>query len=232
MFASEAYEIMSPLVERLGFVKDAQSDKHFAALVRRESESICTYVFIRDHRSGQGSVSCQFWVAPVDRPDDALDNLGIGYKIQLAETWKLDDAFLPNVRQRIENLVPHVQGLVDAVLYELENPPYVSKRLAAYQIERRLYRAVISADISLQKKYFDPLWKNTAQVIAGVHAFSKLREACSATAEDLLNADWIDRQIGPDAFSTNIPGQRSRLIGMSLSSHFYIETLAPWPREN
>lgn len=121
------------------------TSEDFAALIRRERPGVCSYIYARDDRRGNGPLAVHYWVAPPDFPDDGLDNLGVGFKIPLANTFDSDvDAFVRVARARVESLLPAVPSLTEVVERELETPTALTKRLVAYREQVVLFAAVMA----------------------------------------------------------------------------------------
>lgn len=115
----------------------------FAALLRREHQSVCSYIYVRDDRRGKGPVAVHYWIAPPDFPDDGLDNLGVGYKIGMASTFNYDGAFLSTARVRLEYVLATAPALAEVVVRELKHPATVTNRLTAYREQVALYEAMV-----------------------------------------------------------------------------------------
>jgi hypothetical protein len=183
------------------------------------------YVFVSDGRPGGANLEVALWAAPPDSPDDALDNLNIGYRIRIGGAYEVDDTFFHNCEKRILTLLPHLGGLRAAVQEELANPAFTSPRLTVYRLERRAL-ACLQRAAGMKPGSAPAVALQTARAVAlARRPLKHLEDACIAAAEALVAENALD----PDllAFfreSSSVVGM-SPFLGRSLADHLYVLAL-------
>jgi hypothetical protein len=208
----------------LGFMpsKGTATDD-FAALLRRERHDVCSYVYVRDDRRGNGPLAIHYWIAPPDFPDDGLDNLGIGFKIPISGTFRPSDDYLPSARTRLERLLVATPALVEVVINDSKAPAVVTKRLAAYREEVRFFRAVTQVAVMHGNADMVEAMERAADVVKRERPYRDFAGECLRLAQIV--------KARRDAF----PVEQQRFIEQSelmlqtmISRQMYVEFLVPF----
>lgn len=220
-FASEVFKQFSALIEKHEFkpAKGLDYDA-FASLVRRSSQDICNYIFVRDDRSGRGDLSAQLWVAPIDFPDDGLDKLGVGFKIWLGATRQLEENFLPGLVKRVEILLPATEALAASVIQEFSAPIFPTRKIYTYRLERTAFDFIREFSATTAGSYWKDAFGIARSVTLGKGKYSQLEKKCVECAERLFHESTNLTRIDSDYFERN-----PKFTGSRLSKQIYIETL-------
>jgi hypothetical protein len=219
-FARSVFGIFNRLQSGAGFVPaKAIASQRFASLVKRVDDDFFLYVFVSDGRPGNASLDVALWAAPPDAPGDSLDNLYVGYKIRIGSSFEVDDAFFQNCERRILTLLPYLEGLRGAIMEELANPAFHTRRLAAYRLERQVFACLQQAAKLKPQSPSAVALRTAADVTKGRCSMEKLEEAATAAVEALQ----ADGSLGSDV----IPffGGEARFAGISLAGHLYTHAL-------
>jgi hypothetical protein len=141
------------------------ADSRFAVAVRRMTEAVAAYVFLRHDRRADGAITAELWLAPLDSPDDAFDKLGVGYKTVLGRTFdEPTEGWFAAVRSRIITYVNAAADLAQAVEKELESPPWITDRLTMYRIQVQAFKDGRELDAELSYFLMDREKKLAAEV--------------------------------------------------------------------
>lgn len=224
-FSANVYDVLSSLIEEHAFIPcRAVSDKRFASLLRKETDEVYSYVFVRDGRASGVNLDVHFWIAPPESPDDSLDSLGIGYKILVASTFDVDDQFFANAQERIVRLLPAVDPLIAVVVKELKAPVFKTRRWDIYEQEQRLFKRVLDL--------------NRAKDTTAVAAMTSIRRAASKKgkldqlAEIFvpLAQKFVDGAV-LGSKSEEVPDNDVHSLASTLSIHAYVWSLGHLSRE-
>ncbi|HVI47544.1 MAG TPA: Imm25 family immunity protein [Chitinophaga sp.] len=81
-----------------------------------------------------GSLQTDFWIGPLNRPDDGLVNLSANINIRIGYTQKLDETFFISCEKKIINLLEGgcASKLVVSAKEELKNPSFRNIRYEVY----------------------------------------------------------------------------------------------------
>jgi hypothetical protein len=218
-FLKNVSEALPRLQNECGFVAARKlAIKDFVSFVKRHSEDAYFYVFVNDGRSGNAPLDVSLWVAPPHTPDDGLDNLYVGFKTRIAESFSVTDEFFHRCDDRIVQLIPHLDGLAERVTRELHAPSFLTKRLQVYRIERRVYAVLRAAAERALGPALDAL-RAGKSVAQGISSFTKLEEACAAAGKALNEAGLFETDIM--SFYDGNFGQ----LGDALAGHIYVRAL-------
>ena len=100
----------------------------YAVYFRRENDEIGWYVIVRDARTQNKGVYCDFWFAALDLPDDGIATANLGLRITIYRDWAFDDQIVDGIVKRIK-LIAGVRGpLIRAAQEELRSPAFQTKR--------------------------------------------------------------------------------------------------------
>lgn len=220
-FRKRIAELAKPFEEASRFRRDKGGWSDLVVWVRRESEAVCSYLFVRDDRSARQGIKFDYWVAPADTPDDSIESLGIGYMIRLGEPYKFEEPLLAPCFHRVQVLASHVDSLVQAVEEELRSPPIVTRRLGVYRDEQRLW-ALLRSDTSPEiVQLLHELRSQAAMMVRGRKSGERFDRICMDAASKLKEMGWARKHLPP-------PHDRD-LIALGMFRHLYLEALAPWP---
>ena len=117
-----------------------------------------------------GALETTLWVAPIGRPDDALDKLSANIKIHIGYTQILDEEFLKKCETKIIYLIEAgvLTALIEASKKELIKPSVSNRKYEIYtQYILPFYHLVLKAannDIKILKNK-----KKTQVIIEQVH---------------------------------------------------------------
>ena len=220
-FSKSVFEIF----DGLSFVpsKSTASDD-FAVLLRRERQMVCSYIYARDDRRGNGPVAVHYWIAPPDFPDDGLDNLGVGFRIFIASTFQMSDDFLPSARARVQRLLAATPALAEVVVSEMREPVKDdTTRLGAYQEEVSLFRMVTQFAAKPGNTDVVEIMQRAAEAVRRDRPYREFAMECQ-------------RLVGiVKAKRGDFPPEQQRLLGQSdlmlhtmLSRQMYVEFLVPF----
>jgi hypothetical protein len=135
-FSEQVFAAFRSLTLNHGFLPAPQ----FAGLVsllRKETDTVYSYIFARADRYGHGPVEVMLWVNFMDHPNDSLDKLPAGYRIRLPGTFETCVDSLSACVPKIEAIVPLLPAIAEAVERESEFNT-TSPRWKVYQTEIRM----------------------------------------------------------------------------------------------
>jgi hypothetical protein len=208
----------------LGFTPSkGTATEAFAALLRREGHDVCSYIYVRDDRSGNGAIAIHYWIAPPDFPDDGLDNLGVGFRILIASSFRPSDEFLTSARTRLERLLLATPVLAEVVSNDSKAPAIVTKRLAAYREEVTFFRVLTEVSMLHGNADMAEAIERAADVVRRERPYRDFVAECQGLVQ-ITKAK-------PEAF----PVELRRLIAQSelmlqtmISRQMYVEFLVPF----
>jgi hypothetical protein len=224
-FVNNIFSVFSHLIDKHGFIPaKAVSGDHFVSLVKKYTDNVFIYLFVRDERAGSGEMSVQLWIAPPDLPDDTLENLGIGYKILIASTYEPDDRFFDRVEKRVLNLLPLLDDLAKGVEIELQKPPFQTKRLVAYRCEKQAFINFMNCASKENDTEVRDILEQAKKLAAGKGTLDSLgKKVTRFTPKLLANNCLLDD-------TANFFGGDPRFIGTSLANRLYVEELGKLAR--
>jgi len=194
-FSENVFEVFDVLQTTHRFLPArATSNDRFAALVRSEADDVFTYVFVHDGRAGDVNLDVDLWLAPPNSPDDALDNLYVGYKIRIGSEFDVDDEFFLNCQRRIIHLLPYANQLVPAVRLELASPAFSTRRLQAYRIEREALATLLNSAKDGNEAAREALhWAHLA--LLGDADLDTLKDKCVLAAGRLMELQCFSEKV-------------------------------------
>jgi hypothetical protein len=201
----------------------ATASNDFAALLRREHETVCSYIYARDDRRGNGPVAVHYWIAPPDFPDDGLDNLGVGYKIPMVSTFMPDDTFFSVARARVENVVGAATALSEAVMNECKAPSSVTSRLIAYREQVTLYDIVMRIGARGDNAEMVSVIERANEAVKAGRSYRAFSSECQRLAEILKS-----RKVEFPPEHQRFLERPQLMLQTMLSRHIYVEALVPF----
>lgn len=225
-FARTVYEALEPL-HTAGFAPaHIWANARFASLIKRLRENVCAYVFVSDGRAASSDLTVSLWVAPPDSPDDALDRLGVGFKIMIGGECAVDDEFFTICCKRLSLLMTGIHGVADAVQSDLESPCVETHRLRVYRMERRIYGALLALCRDGPRSIGESVAAIASRAVQAGSSVDELEEACVPIAVRLEQSGLL---VGDEL---GFYGGDPRLLGGALFRHIYIDALAPVRRKS
>jgi len=209
------------LINQYGFIPaKAVSGKRFASLLRPCTPQTFVYLFVRDERSGSGSLNVTIWVAPLELPDDALDNLGIGYQILMGATYEPGNHhFFPSMEQRIINVLPSLESLAKAVETELQKPPFQTRRFSVYEHEKRALQELIQFHTDTPVAEVYRVVENAQQLAAGKGKLEGLEKQVKILLPSLFSLGCFAAE------TRSFFGEDINFLGVALARRLYVEEL-------
>ncbi len=190
----------------LGFVPaKLASDRRFAVAVKAMTLRTAAYLMVRDDRAGSGPISAHLWIAPRDFPDDGLDNLGVGFKTLLFQTYEeLSEVGFEAIAGRCRTFMLGASELAGAVDNEIDSPLRLTKRRDTYDIQVAAFAKLQQLDNELLHRLLD---------------FSTKRREAGASLEVSQDAA---RALLMAGFSCELGEE---LLAVLLLRHAYVEAL-------
>lgn len=219
-FVKQVFDEFANLINQHGFIPaKAVSGKWFASFLRTCTLKTFVYLFVRDERSGSGSLNVQLWVAPLELPDDTLENLGIGYKILMGATYEPTESFFHGMEQRILNVLPGLEGLARAVETELQTPPFPTKRLTVHEYQKQAVQELTQFAA-----------RTPATECHGVLEYAKKLAAGKGNLAELEKKikDFLPSWSSQGCFSKETNeffGEDTNFLSVSLARRLYVEEL-------
>lgn len=222
-FSALVFRSFAQLIQGHGFVPaERVSSDRFAALVARPSAEVCYYLLARKYPTG--GVAVCLWVAPPDSPDDSLDRLFLGFKIDLGEGHDDAKQFLEDVARRAELLVPHLGGIEEATRQEIARPIMRTKRLQSYTASRSVYSAIRSYSQTSEGRYCLAAFEKAKEVAGGRAKWDELEAESVRVCQLLLRDSSAPPEILHEHFRKD-----PKFLGRCLTGALYIEALVPFP---
>lgn len=166
----------------------------FAVILRKESDDIYTYIFVRDGRMNDANMDVDMWVAPLHEAGDGLDKLYIGFKIRIASEYDIDDKFFEDCEKRIVTLLSCVPQISLATQRELREPSFQTRRYQTYQIERKALSALLMAAKQHNEDAMNAIGVAN-RVVDGKGTCDDIEIACISAAEQLLHRNVFDYEV-------------------------------------
>lgn len=110
--------------------------------VKPYSQDIAFYLFFRDGRARDGYVTAELWFAPIQFPDDSIEDCGCGIKLDLSQRRLMDDATMMGIARKACNCLPYLSQFQSFILDELKSPFFSNERGQYYRYELEIYRKV------------------------------------------------------------------------------------------
>ncbi|HVS59522.1 MAG TPA: hypothetical protein VHE82_02385 [Gemmatimonadaceae bacterium] len=198
------------------------ANDEFVALLRRESEQVCSYIFFRDDRRGGGAVAVDYWVAPPDFPDDGLDKLGIGFKVAIARAFGFQEDLLRVARRRVDILGQVVPAFTAAVTEEAKAPIVVTPRLGPYRDQIALYRIVMRRSADKSGRAIAEALQSAADSLQKGRPYRDFASKCQEILALLTQCD----DLAPEEAA--LLAKPEMMVHTMLSRHLYVEMLVPF----
>ncbi len=219
-FADNVFDVFSQLCENHCFVPaKAASGKDFASFVRKVSPECYVYVFVHDGRRGDGELAVSVWVAPPHAPDDGLDKLNVGYKVQIASAYDVGDDFFECCKERIVNLLPALGALSQVVQEEVSHQRFRSQRWAAYKSERQAFDSLKAMATDRADAACAMAVSCAREVAQDGNSFGSLEKACVAAAKSLLDHNALPAE------ATAFYDGDADFIASCVAGHLYVDAL-------
>lgn len=199
-----------------GFVEaPAVATPGFASFVRLARSGLYHYVLVHDGRAAGGPVNVDLWIAPREAPDDSLDVLGVGYKLQIASQFDLGERYFEKCCSRIGLTLPYIGGLETGTLEELANPVMQSQRWTSYKNESEALDLLLSPPLSAHPVVQNLLEQAKDFVRRRRRSLDLLEDSCVAVSEHLINSGQLPPHVAA-AFNGS-----GRVLGLSVVGQLY-----------
>lgn len=106
------------------------------------SQDIAFYLFFRDGRARDSYITADLWFAPIQFPDDRIEDCGCGIKLDLSQRRLMDDETMMGIARKAGNCLPYLSQFELLILDELKSPFFSNDRGQYYRHELEIYRKV------------------------------------------------------------------------------------------
>ncbi|HEX9062345.1 MAG TPA: hypothetical protein VF941_19410 [Clostridia bacterium] len=185
----------------------------YCVYVKRYSKNIGLYIICRDNRAKDGDVSIEFWIAPIQFPDDRIEVLNVGIKVVLYSDYDVSDKLMEAIGDKIVGLTENISSLAPLVDMDIQKPFIKNNKTRWFNYSKIIYEKINSSPETQEK--VSELKKLAEDCINGKVSFEKLESSCKLLIGSL----------GENFFSDDLGDLESDEKGEILSEMIYSDVL-------